>query len=47
MSRATGIRTMSSCSVAGGPVYYTAQATGEAWILDPATGKFEEIALGP
>ena len=32
---------------AGGPVYYTAQATGKLGILDPATGKFEEIALGP
>ena len=32
---------------AGGPVYYTAQATGKLGILDPATGKVEEIALGP
>ena len=31
----------------GGPVYYTAQSTGKLGILDPATGKFEEIALGP
>jgi virginiamycin B lyase len=31
----------------GGVVYYTAQATGKLGILDPATGKFEEIALGP
>ncbi len=30
----------------GGPVYYTAQATGKLGILDPATGKFEEVALG-
>ena len=29
-----------------GPVYYTAQATGRLGILDPATGKVEEIALG-
>jgi virginiamycin B lyase len=31
----------------GGLVYYTAQATGKLGILDPATRKFEEIALGP
>ncbi len=30
----------------GGPVYYTAQATGKLGILDPATGKVEEVALG-
>jgi virginiamycin B lyase len=30
----------------GGPVYYTAQRTGKLGILDPRTGKFEEIALG-
>lgn len=32
--------------VAGGPVYYTAQSTGKLGILDPKSGKFEEIALG-
>jgi virginiamycin B lyase len=31
----------------GGPVYYTAQRTGKLGILDPASGKVEEIALGP
>ena len=31
----------------GGPVYYTAQTTGRLGILDPGTGKVEEIALGP
>ena len=31
----------------GGPVYYTAQTTGKLGILDPGTGKFEEIPLGP
>ena len=31
----------------GGPVYYTAQATGKLGILDPATGKVEEMELGP
>jgi len=28
-------------------VYYTAQATGKLGILDPGTGKVEEIPLGP
>ncbi len=31
---------------AGGPVYYTAQATGKLGILDPKTGKAEEVPLG-
>ncbi len=31
----------------GGPVYYTAQSTGRLGILDPKTGKVEEIELGP
>ncbi|HEV3239209.1 MAG TPA: lyase [Casimicrobiaceae bacterium] len=31
----------------GAPVYYTAQMTGKLGILDPASGKIEEIALGP
>ena len=31
----------------GGPVYYTAQATGKLGILNPTSGKVEEIALGP
>jgi len=31
----------------GAPVYYTAQRTGKLGILDPATGKFDEVALGP
>ena len=33
--------------VPGGSVYYTAQATGKLGVLDPKTGKVEEIALGP
>ncbi|HSD78464.1 MAG TPA: hypothetical protein VLA98_13715 [Solirubrobacteraceae bacterium] len=32
--------------VPGGPVYYTAQATGKLGIVDPATRKVEEIPLG-
>src|SRR5450631_1431300 len=31
----------------GGLVYYTAQATGKLGILDPTTGKYDEVALGP
>ena len=31
---------------AGGPVYYTAQMTGRLGILDPASGRTEEIPLG-
>jgi virginiamycin B lyase len=31
---------------AGGVVYYTAQAAGKLGILDPSTGRAEEIALG-
>ena len=30
----------------GGPVYYTAQATGRLGILDPASGKVVEVPLG-
>jgi len=31
---------------ANGPVYFTAQHTGKLGILDPRTGKFEEVPLG-
>jgi virginiamycin B lyase len=31
----------------GGPVYYTAQSSGRLGILDPKSGKVEEVALGP
>jgi virginiamycin B lyase len=31
----------------GGPVYYTAQATGRLGILDPASGRYDEVPLGP
>jgi len=31
----------------GGAVYYTAQAAGKLGILDPKTGKVDEIVLGP
>ncbi|HVN36018.1 MAG TPA: lyase, partial [Casimicrobiaceae bacterium] len=31
----------------GAPVYYTAQTSGKLGILDPKSGKYDEIALGP
>jgi virginiamycin B lyase len=37
---------VAAAPLAGGPVYYTAQATGKLGILDPASGKVEEVALG-
>ena len=44
---AARIRTMSPPRrLPGGPVYYTAQSTGKLGILDPKSGKVEEIALG-
>ena len=38
---------VAAAPAAGGPVYYTAQATGKLGILDPKTGKFDEVPLGP
>jgi virginiamycin B lyase len=38
---------VAAAPAAGGPVYYTAQHTGKLGILDPKSGKVEEIALGP
>jgi virginiamycin B lyase len=37
---------VAAAPIAGGPVYYTAQATGKLGILDPKTAKAEEIPLG-
>jgi len=37
---------VAAAATTGAPVYYTAQATGKLGILDPRTGKVEEIALG-
>jgi len=42
-----GPHDVAAAPMPGGPVYYTAQATGKLGILTPATGKVEEIALGP
>jgi virginiamycin B lyase len=38
---------VAAAPVPGGPVFYTAQSTGKVGVLDPASGKTEEIALGP
>ena len=37
---------VAAAPVADGPVYFTAQSTGKLGILDPRSGKVEEIALG-
>jgi virginiamycin B lyase len=46
VSRGSHPHDVAAAPVAGGPVYYTAQMTGKLGILDPKTGKYEEIALG-
>ena len=46
VSRGAHPHDVAAAPSAGGPVYYTAQMTGKLGILDPKTGKFEEIALG-
>ena len=38
---------VAAAPTAGGPVYYTAQSTGKLGILDPKTGKVDEVELGP
>ena len=38
---------VAAAPAADGPVYYTAQRTGKLGILDPKSGKVEEIPLGP
>ena len=45
--RGAGPHDVAAAPTPGGPVYYTAQASGKLGILDPTTGKVEEIALGP
>jgi streptogramin lyase len=41
-----GPHDVAAAPVAGGLVYYTAQEAGKLGILNPATAKVEEIALG-
>jgi len=47
VTRGAGPHDVAASPTPGGPVYYTAQASGKLGILDPATGKVEEVALGP
>jgi virginiamycin B lyase len=47
VSRGSHPHDVAATPVAGGPVYYTAQMTGKLGILDPKSGRHEEIALGP
>jgi virginiamycin B lyase len=41
-----GPHDVAAAPTAGGPVYYTAQRTGKLGVLDPKTGKYDEIPLG-
>jgi len=47
VSRGSHPHDVAAAPGAGGPVYYTAQMTGKLGVLDPKSGKYEEIALGP
>ncbi|MGH8713677.1 MAG: virginiamycin B lyase family protein [Casimicrobiaceae bacterium] len=47
VSRGAHPHDVAAAPLPGGPVYYTAQSTGKLGMLDPKTGRFEEIALGP
>jgi virginiamycin B lyase len=44
--RGSGPHDVAASPSAGGPVFYTAQRTGHLGIVDPATGKVTEVALG-
>jgi len=46
VSRGSHPHDVAAAPGAASPVYYTAQMTGKLGILDPKTGKFEEIGLG-
>src|SRR2546428_12016805 len=46
VSRGSNPHDVAAAPGSGAPVYYTAQRTGKLGILDPKTGKYEEIALG-
>src|SRR5438128_863012 len=47
VSRGSHPHDVAAAPTDGGPVYFTAQRTGRLGILDPKTGKVEEVALGP
>ena len=44
--RGSGPHDVAAAPIPGGPVYFTAQASGKLGILDPKTGKSVEIPLG-
>ena len=46
VSRGSHPHDVAAAPASGAPVYYTAQRTGKLGILDPKSGKYEEIALG-
>ena len=46
LARGTHPHDVAAAPEPGGPVYYTGQATGTLGILDPATGRSLEVALG-
>src|SRR5437588_8964566 len=41
-----GVHDVAAAPTPGGPVYYTGQRAGKLGILDPKTGRYEEVALG-
>jgi virginiamycin B lyase len=45
--RGSGPHDVAAAPIPGGPVYYTAQASGKLGILDPQSGKSVEVPLGP
>jgi virginiamycin B lyase len=45
--KGSGPHDVAAAPIVGGPVYFTAQASGYLGILDPVSGKSEMIALGP
>ena len=47
VSRDAGPHDVAAAREPGGAVYYTAQRTGKLGILDPKSGKVDEIPLGP
>ena len=46
LPRGSGPHDVAAAPIPGGPVYFTAQASGKLGILDPQSGKTVEVALG-
>jgi virginiamycin B lyase len=46
LPRGSGPHDVAASAAPGGPVFYTAQRSGHLGMLDPATGKVTEVALG-